>query len=117
MITSIFWIIPLASVLALAFAWFFFRQMMKESEGTELMKKIASFVREGAMSYLKQQYKVVASVFVILYYGLWLPCSKRMGSDRLPDRRFLFRISGFLRHENSDLCLGPYSERSPYFLE
>ena len=54
MITSIFWIIPLASVLALAFAWFFFRQMMKESEGTELMKKIASFVREGAMSYLKQ---------------------------------------------------------------
>ena len=49
MITSIFWIIPLASVLALAFAWYFFRQMMKESEGTELMKKIASFVREGAM--------------------------------------------------------------------
>ena len=47
MITSIFWIIPLASVLALAFAWFFFRQMMKESEGTELMKKIASFVRDG----------------------------------------------------------------------
>ena len=66
MITSIFWIIPLASVLALAFAWYFFRQMMKESEGTELMKKIASFVREGAMSYLKQQYKVVASVFVVL---------------------------------------------------
>ena len=50
MITSIFWIIPLASVLALAFAWYFFRQMMKESEGTELMKKIASFVCEGAMS-------------------------------------------------------------------
>lgn len=66
MITSIFWIIPLASVLALTFAWFFFRQMMKESEGTELMIKIASFVREGAMSYLKQQYKVVASVFVVL---------------------------------------------------
>lgn len=39
MITSIFWIIPLASVLALAFAWYFFRQMMKESEGTELMKR------------------------------------------------------------------------------
>ena len=122
MITSIFWIIPLASVLALAFAWYFFRQMMKESEGTELMKKIASFVREGAMSYLKQQYKVVASVFVVLVilfsimaYGFhvqneWVP-------DRLPDRRFLFRISGFLRHEDSDLCLGPYSERSPHFLE
>ena len=57
MITSIFWIVPVASVLALVFAWFFFRQMMKESEGTETMAKIASYVREGAMSYLKQQYK------------------------------------------------------------
>lgn len=66
MITSIFWIVPIASVIALAFAWFFFRQMMKESEGTEQMVKIASYVREGAMSYLKQQYKVVASVFLVL---------------------------------------------------
>ena len=58
MITSIFWIIPLASILALVFAWIFFRQMMRESEGTDAMRRIASFVREGAMSYLKQQYKV-----------------------------------------------------------
>ena len=66
MITPIFWIIPVASILALVFAWFFFRQMMKESEGTELMAKIARHVRKGAMSYLKQQYKVVASVFLAL---------------------------------------------------
>ena len=50
MITPIFWIIPVASILALVFAWFFFRQMMKESEGTELMAKIAQHVRKGAMS-------------------------------------------------------------------
>ena len=49
MITPIFWIIPVASILALVFAWFFFRQMMKESEGTELMTKIARHVRKGAM--------------------------------------------------------------------
>ena len=55
MITPIFWIIPVASILALVFAWFFFRQMMKESEGTELMTKIARHVRKGAMSSLKQQ--------------------------------------------------------------
>ena len=55
MITPIFWIIPVASILALVFACFFFRQMMKESEGTELMAKIAQHVRKGAMSYLKQQ--------------------------------------------------------------
>lgn len=66
MVTPIFWIIPFASVMALGFAWFFFKQMMKESEGTEPMRRIASFVREGAMSYLKQQYKVVASVFLVL---------------------------------------------------
>lgn len=63
---SVFWLIPAASVLALIFAYYFFRQMMKESEGTPLMAKIAAAVRKGAMSYLRQQYKVVAIVFVIL---------------------------------------------------
>ena len=55
-----------AAVIALAFAWLFFRQMMKESEGTVTMKEIALYVRKGAMAYLKQQYKVVTIVFVIL---------------------------------------------------
>ena len=66
MITSIFWFVPVASVLALLFAYYFFRQMKKESEGTERMAKIASHVRKGAMSYLKQQYKIVALVFLAL---------------------------------------------------
>jgi len=30
------------------------------------MKKIALYVRQGAMAYLKQQYKVVAKVFLII---------------------------------------------------
>ena len=47
-------------------AWFFFRSMMKEDEGTERMKEIAAHVRKGAMAYLKQQYKVVIIVFVVL---------------------------------------------------
>ena len=57
---------PAAAVLALFFAWFFFRQMMKESEGTVTMKEIAQYVREGAMAYLRQQYKVVVVVFIVL---------------------------------------------------
>ena len=63
------WIIYLvlaASVLALSFAFYFYKSMMKEDEGTDLMKKIASHVRKGAMAYLKQQYKVVIIVFVVL---------------------------------------------------
>jgi K(+)-stimulated pyrophosphate-energized sodium pump len=63
---SIFWLVPVSSVLALLFAWFFFQQMMKESEGTDTMKKIAKHVRDGAMAYLRQQYKVVFRVFLIL---------------------------------------------------
>ncbi len=79
-----FYLVPAASIAALIFAYYFFKKMMKESEGTEKMKTIAQYVREGAMSYLKQQYKVVAVVFVILallfvamaYFGLqnnWVP--------------------------------------------
>ncbi|HEY3371490.1 MAG TPA: sodium-translocating pyrophosphatase [Prolixibacteraceae bacterium] len=63
---SIFWLVPFSSVMALFFAWFFFQQMMKESEGTDTMKKIAKHVRDGAMAYLRQQYKVVFRVFIIL---------------------------------------------------
>ena len=66
MINSIPYIVLVASVLALTFAFIFYKQMMKEDEGTDLMKKIAAHVRKGAMAYLKQQYKVVIIVFIIL---------------------------------------------------
>ncbi len=64
--TNLFYFVPAAAIVALLFACLFFRQMMKESEGNVTMKEIAKFVREGAMAYLKQQYKVVTIVFVIL---------------------------------------------------
>ena len=73
-----------ASILALVFAFVFFKQMMKKDEGTDVMKKIALHVRRGAMAYLKQQYKVVIIVFLVLaivfavmaYFNLqngWVP--------------------------------------------
>lgn len=67
---SIFWFIPFASVLALIFAWFFFKNMMKNSEGTDKMKEIAQHVRDGAMAYLNRQYKVVGIVFIVLFFIL-----------------------------------------------
>lgn len=81
---NIFYLVPVAAITALLFAWYFFRQMMKQSEGTDKMKTIAQHVRDGAMSYLKQQYKVVVIVFIVLavlfalmaYFGLqnnWVP--------------------------------------------
>ena len=66
MSNSIVYIVLVASILALTFAFIFYKQMMKEDEGTDLMKKIAAHVRKGAMAYLKQQYKVVIIVFIIL---------------------------------------------------
>lgn len=63
---SIFFLVPFAAIVALGFALYFFKQMMRESEGTDTMKQIAQYVREGAMSYLKQQYKVVSIVFIVL---------------------------------------------------
>ena len=81
----LFWLVPFASLVALFFAWYFFRGMMRQSEGTERMQQIAAHVRAGAMAYLRQQYKVVAIVFLLLAlffaflaYGLgvqnnWVP--------------------------------------------
>lgn len=83
--SELFWIVPISSVAALVFAYFFYSQMMKESEGTEKMANIALYVRKGAMAYLQQQYKVVGmffliitAIFAILAYGFnlqnpWVP--------------------------------------------
>ena len=61
-----FWLVPVASVVALSMAFLFFRSMMQADEGTPRMREIAGHVRRGAMAYLKQQYKVVLIVFVVL---------------------------------------------------
>ncbi len=101
MLTPIFWIVPAAAIAALTFAWYFYRQMMKASEGTEKMMTIAKYVREGAMSYLKQQYKVVGLVFLcmvvlfsIMAYGFniqnpWVPVAFLTGG-------FFSALAGFL---------------------
>lgn len=97
----LFWLVPTASLVALALAWYFYKQMMHESEGTEAMQKIALYVRKGAMSYLKQQYKVVGLVFLglviffsIMAYGFqlqnsWVPIAFLTGG-------FFSGLSGFL---------------------
>lgn len=108
----LFWLVPFASVLALCFALYFHKQMMKESEGTPQMIKIAAAVRRGAMSYLKQQYKIVGWVFlglVILFSVMAYGFQCRMPStDSFPDRRFLFRSFRFFGNENSYLRIGAY---------
>lgn len=99
--STLFWIVPGASVVALLLAWYFYRQMLRESEGTDTMQKIARYVRQGAMSYLKQQYRIVGIVFLglvvlfsIMAYGFnlqnpWVPVAFLTGG-------FFSGLSGFL---------------------
>ncbi len=101
MTDSVFWWGPPPAVVALFLAWYFYREMMKESEGTDTMKRIASHVRKGAMSYLKQQYKIVGCVFIalvvlfsVMAYGFqlqnpWVPVAFLTGG-------FFSGLSGFL---------------------
>ncbi len=101
MIIPAFWLVPVSAIIALLMAWYFYRQMKKQSEGTETMQRIASYVRKGAMSYLKQQYKVVGIVFLclvalfsVMAYGFdlqnhWVPVAFLTGG-------FFSGLSGFL---------------------
>jgi len=80
-LVKIWYIAPITSLLALFFAYFFYKKMMAEDEGTDKMKEIAAHVREGAYAYLKAQYTTVAIVFVVLvailfvltYFGVQNP--------------------------------------------
>ncbi len=76
-IPMLWWIAPLGSITALLFAFIFYKTLMSKEEGTDKMKEIAQYVRDGAMAYLRQQYKVVFIFFVvatiilaIMAYGL-----------------------------------------------
>ena len=66
MTNLIFWLIPLSALTALLFAYYFYKMMMKNDAGTDEMKRIAQYVREGAMAYLPRQYRVVTMVFGVL---------------------------------------------------
>jgi K(+)-stimulated pyrophosphate-energized sodium pump len=63
----LWWLAPIGSIIALAYAWYFYQSVMKVSEGTDRMIEIAQAVREGAMAYLRRQYKVVTIAFVVLF--------------------------------------------------
>jgi K(+)-stimulated pyrophosphate-energized sodium pump len=81
-----------ASLIALGFAFYFYKQMLKEDEGTDTMKKIALYVRKGAMAYLRQQYKIVIFVFIALVVLFTIMAFFNLQNGWVP---FAFLTGGF----------------------
>ncbi|MEE9293521.1 MAG: sodium/proton-translocating pyrophosphatase, partial [Phycisphaerae bacterium] len=71
-IPAIWWIAPIGSIIALIFAWVFYKGMMASNEGDQDMIDIAAYVRDGAFAYLKQQYKVVTGFFILVSVILFI---------------------------------------------
>ncbi len=90
--TPIFWIAPIGSLLALFFALYLAITILRKSEGTSAMIKIAQAVREGAMAYLKQQYKGVSLYFIVVFIILLILALNHMQVIFVP---FAFLTGGF----------------------
>ena len=71
-IPPIWWVAPIGSVVALAFAWLFYQQVAAADPGDEKMQEIAGYVSVGAMAYLKRQYKIVGIFFAVAAVILFL---------------------------------------------
>ncbi|HQO02783.1 MAG TPA: sodium-translocating pyrophosphatase [Spirochaetota bacterium] len=95
--SNLFFIAPIGSLIALVFAFIFYKGMMKQSEGNDTMKEIAQHVREGAYAYLRQQYKVVTIVFICLVILLTVLAFFGIQNPFVP---FAFLTGGFF----SGLC-------------
>ena len=97
LIPWIWWIAPISSLIALGGAWVMYKQVRDASPGDEKMIEIAGYVRDGAMAYLKRQYKVVAVFFVVVCIALFF-----MGQAGLQHQIvfFAFLTGGFF----SGLC-------------
>ncbi len=71
-IPLVWWLAPIGSVIALIFAYVFFKQVKAANEGDEKMKEIAAHVTAGAYAYLRRQYKVVAVFFAVVCVALFI---------------------------------------------
>ena len=78
MIENLFWLGLVGAIIALVFAVAQARKVLKFSEGTELMQKLASSIRKGANAYLKRQYTTVAKIFIIVFVILLLLAWRNM---------------------------------------
>jgi K(+)-stimulated pyrophosphate-energized sodium pump len=94
---------PIGAIIGLIFAMYFYKGVMKHSEGDDLMAKIAHNVRQGAMAYLRQQFKVVGIVVILLFgvfslmtYWLEIPGMTPLGPFAFLTGAFFSALTGYL---------------------
>lgn len=96
----IFWIAPIGAVSALIMARVFSASVRARSEGDEEMVRIAAAVREGAMAYLKRQYRVIAVVFVLLVaflgFAAWMGLQPVLSMLGVPIAGTLSAVTGWI---------------------
>ncbi|GAF77981.1 unnamed protein product, partial [marine sediment metagenome] len=104
----IWWLAPIGSIIALIAAFVLYKQVMAASEGSEEMKAIAAHVREGAMAYLKRQYKVVAVFFVVVSIILgimgWIGVQHQLVFIAFLTGGFFSGLCGFLGMKTATLA-------------
>lgn len=112
-----FLIAPIGSIIAMVAAYIFYKLMLKSDPGNNQMQKIALAVRKGAFAYLRQQYKVVAIffgviflIFLLMAFGLhvqnkWVPFSFLTGG-------FFSALAGFFGMSTATLASNRTAEGS-----
>ncbi len=88
---------PISSIIALSFAGYLVYRIMQASPGDESMVKIQKAIQEGASSYIKRQYTVIAAFFAIVFALLFFLSRKGYLPIFVP---FAFLTGGFF----SGLC-------------
>ena len=91
----------IASVVALALAGFFYVRVKSLPEGTDTMNLIARYIREGSMTFLMREYKVLAVYTVVVFLVLYFTFETTQGTGLLAGLcfvlgAFLSLFSGFI---------------------
>jgi K(+)-stimulated pyrophosphate-energized sodium pump len=89
---NLIYLVPVCSVGAIVLALFLALRILKEDEGTEMMKEIARAVREGAAAYLQRQYRISSIFFLGVFFLLLLLSLNQFLSIFVP---FAFLTGGF----------------------
>ncbi|MBI2624756.1 MAG: sodium-translocating pyrophosphatase [Candidatus Nealsonbacteria bacterium] len=105
----------IVSIFTISFAYFLAKEVKRASPGENKMAAISGFIREGALAYLKRQYKVIALVALALFFLLWLTLGFKVASGFLLGAVFsgAAGFSGMMVSTMSNSRVAEASKRGP----